>query len=215
MIAHLLETNILSMHHHLIPPCIMREAGLKVNNIHKMYCADPSIDDHCISFKDTHLRIQLQLNGIFSYFNTCKLLSSELYGKNKVFITPDASELNPPCMSYTQDELAMTNHKGEIPTHSTHIKVPMQLSDDPYEIFELGSVKTLEYDIAVHAITSDFHKAEPQDTSRYDTDASFASCLNSKLEESKFGATIGSTTSSSKYCCLFLGKTPSAMTSEA
>ena len=91
MIVHLLETYVLSMHHHLIPSCITREAGLKVNDIHKIYCAGPSIDDQCISFKDTYLRIKLQQNGIFSYFNTCELLSSELYGKNKALIKPDAS----------------------------------------------------------------------------------------------------------------------------
>ena len=50
------------------------------------------IDDHNISFKDTDLGISLQTNGIFPYFNTHKRLPSELYGKAKVFITPDESE---------------------------------------------------------------------------------------------------------------------------
>ena len=38
--------HINSMNHHLIPPFIMREAGLKVNDIPKMHYTDPSIDDH-------------------------------------------------------------------------------------------------------------------------------------------------------------------------
>ena len=38
--------------------------------------------------------------------------------------------------------------------------------------------------------------AEPQNTSSYKADASFVSCLNPRLEESKFGTTISSTTSS-------------------
>ena len=59
----------------------------------------------------------------------------------------------------------MTNHKGEIPTHSTHIKVPIQLSNDSYEIFELGSIKTFDYDINVHTVISGCNKAELQDTS--------------------------------------------------
>lgn len=58
------------------------------------------IDDHYISFKDTYLRIPLQTNELFSYFNTHKPLHSELYGKAKVFIKPDESEWNPHCMSY-------------------------------------------------------------------------------------------------------------------
>ena len=50
------------------------------------------IDNHYISFEDTCLRIPLQTNVIFSYFNTHKLLHSETYGKTKVFITPGESE---------------------------------------------------------------------------------------------------------------------------
>ena len=92
--------HIESMHDHLILPFIMREARRNVNDIPKMNCTDPSINDHCISFKDTDLRISLQLNGIFSYFNTRKPLPSELYEKNKVFITPDAIEWNHHCKSY-------------------------------------------------------------------------------------------------------------------
>ena len=117
--------HINSMNHHLIPPFIMREAGLIVNDIPKMHCANPSIDDHCISFKDTDLRIPLQLNGIFSFFNTRKPLPSELHDKDKVFITPDASEWNPHCNSYAQNEVAMTNHEGDISSNTTQAKLPM------------------------------------------------------------------------------------------
>ena len=56
----------------------------------------------------------------------------------------------------------MTNHKGEISTHSNHIRVPMQVLDDSYKIFELGSIKTLDYDITVHTAISGFLKAESQ-----------------------------------------------------
>ena len=204
--------HMVKMNHHLIPPFIMREGGVVVNDIPKMHCTAPTINDHCISFKDTNLRIPLQLNGIFSYFNTRMPSPSELYGKDKVFITPDASDWNPHCMSYAQNELAMTNYEGEISTNSTHKMLHMQHSDDPYDIFELDSVKTSEYESAVDAAISSCHKAEPQDTSRYDTDAGFASRLNSKLEESRFGATIGSTTSSSDDCCLFIGQKPLNLT---
>ena len=97
------------MKHNLIPPFIMREGGVIVNDIPKMHCSDPTINDHCISFKDANLRIPLQLNGIFSYFQTRKPLASELYGKDKIFITPDSSEWNPHCESYSHNESIMTN----------------------------------------------------------------------------------------------------------
>ena len=48
-----------SMSHNLIPPFIMREGGVIVNDIPKMHCEFPCIDDHCISFKDIDLRIPL------------------------------------------------------------------------------------------------------------------------------------------------------------
>ena len=51
--------HIETMQHNLIPPFIMREGGVQVNDIPKIHCTDPDIDDHCISFKDTELRIQL------------------------------------------------------------------------------------------------------------------------------------------------------------
>ena len=125
-----------TMQYNLIPLFIMREGGLIVNDIPKMHCDDPCIEDHCILFKDIDLRIPLQLNGIFSYFNSRKPLPSELYDKDKVFITPDASAWNHHCISYTQNELAMINHEGNILTNSIHVKIPMQKSNDLDEIFE-------------------------------------------------------------------------------
>ena len=118
----------------------MREGGLTVNDIPKMHCDDPCIEDHCILFKDIDLRIPLQLNGIFSYFNSRKPLPSELYDKDKVFITPDASEWNPHCASYSHNESIMTNYEGEM---ATPLPSPMdkELTFDTDEIFELASVK--------------------------------------------------------------------------
>ena len=108
----------------------------------------------------------------------------------------------------------MTNHEGDISSNTSQAKLPMQPSHDPNEIFELASVHTAQYECAVDAAISSCYKAEPQDTSRYDTDAAFASCLNSKVEKAKFGATIGSTTTSDKDCCLFLGQHDLNLTSE-
>ena len=106
--------HIPSMRYTLIPPFIMREGGLIVNDIPKMHCEYPTIEDHCILFKDIDLRIPLQLNGIFSYFNSRMPLPSELYDKDTVFITPDASEWNPHCPSYSHNESIMTNYEGEM-----------------------------------------------------------------------------------------------------
>jgi len=95
--------HINTMSHNLIPPFIMREGGVIVNDIPKMHCDSTCIDDHCISFKDIDLRIPLQLNDVFSYFHSRKPLPNELYDKDKVFIIPEPSEWNPHCPSYSHN----------------------------------------------------------------------------------------------------------------
>ena len=83
-----------------ISPFTMREGGITVNDIPKLYCVDPTINDQCIYFKDTKLRISLQLNCVLSYVNTRNPPPSELYDKYRIFITPNAIEWDPNCLSY-------------------------------------------------------------------------------------------------------------------
>ena len=206
--------HIKTMHHNLIPPFIMREGGVIVNDIPKMHCSNPSTDDHCLSFKDSDVKIPLQLNGIFSYFKSRKPLLSELYDKDKVFITPDASEWNPHCTSYSHNESIMTNYEGELTCPSSQTRMDKERTSNPDDIFELACVQTSAYDTAVDAAISSCFKAEPRDIARYDTDAGFAACLSARAEQSKFGATIGSTTISNKDCCLFKGQIPLQISTE-
>ena len=56
------------MKHNLIPPFILREAGLTVSDIQKIHCDKPTIEDHSIYDEKTKLWIPLQLDGKFSYF---------------------------------------------------------------------------------------------------------------------------------------------------
>ena len=99
----LIITNALhipSMNHNLLPPFILRQGGIVVNDTPKIHCTDPTSDDLCMLFPQSELRIPLKLNGIFSYFNTRKPLPSELCTKDKIFITPDSVEWNPNCQSF-------------------------------------------------------------------------------------------------------------------
>ena len=59
-----------TMDHNLIPPFLMRQAGLYVDEMPKHQCALPTIDNHVIYVSDTRLRIHLALNEIFSFFRT-------------------------------------------------------------------------------------------------------------------------------------------------
>ena len=67
------------MPHNLIPPFIMREAGITVNDVPRIH-TDPeelSSETHCIAAKaksnGVNLKIPLKLDGVFSYFPTRKL----------------------------------------------------------------------------------------------------------------------------------------------
>ena len=121
--------------------------------------------------------IKQQLNGLLSYFNTRKSVESELYSKDKICITTDASEWNPHYLSFLYNESALINYGGKITSPSDQTKIPMEPAFDPDEIFEMASVHTTDYDTAVDYAVISYFKAKSQDTSHYDTDTGFASCL--------------------------------------
>ena len=52
----------------LIPPFLMREAGIVVNDVPKIHMDNPQVEDHILYFKDKDLRIPMSLDGIFSIF---------------------------------------------------------------------------------------------------------------------------------------------------
>ena len=59
------------LQNNLIPPFIMREGGVTVNDVPKIHVENPSVENHSIAFPDeADLRIPLYLSGIFSFFYT-------------------------------------------------------------------------------------------------------------------------------------------------
>ena len=52
-----------SMVNNLIPPFIMRESGIQVNDTPKIQIESPGVDDHSILFPSTSFRIQMSLWG--------------------------------------------------------------------------------------------------------------------------------------------------------
>ena len=79
------------LRNNLILPFVMRAAGVTLNETPNIHSKDPTIDDHCITFEDSDLRIPQQLKGVFSYFHTRKPTLSELHECPKLFLTPDAN----------------------------------------------------------------------------------------------------------------------------
>ena len=67
-----------SMNHKLIPPFIMREAGLKVEEQAKIHIKEPAKENQSIYSSEINLRIALQLGGVFLVFKTRKLNDEEI-----------------------------------------------------------------------------------------------------------------------------------------
>ncbi len=104
-----------SMEHHLIPPFLLREAGLIVNDVPKIQSEYPTEDTHSIFDRSTGLRIPLQLHGIFSCF-TCRGMTKEEMENWKDFpvihITP-CGEWNPYDSVYAEEEATFFTPNGE------------------------------------------------------------------------------------------------------
>eukprot|EP00957_Ditylum_brightwellii_P171068 13023197-Ditylum_brightwellii.AAC.1 len=52
-----------SIDHNMIPPFVLREAGIMMNETSKIYKENPTVDDHAITFPTSRLRIPLGLWG--------------------------------------------------------------------------------------------------------------------------------------------------------
>ena len=106
-----------SMEHNLIPPFIMREGGLVVNDIPRIHSGEEvGHNTHCILAHDGSLRIPLQLKGIFSYFPTRTLTPEENEDPEAleaVLLTPDAATWSPNDSSYREHEESFLNEYGE------------------------------------------------------------------------------------------------------
>jgi hypothetical protein len=106
-----------SMDHNLLPPFLVREACLFLDETPKFQSTDPSRDNHVILDDETGMRIHLQLNGTFSYFPTRSLtLDEQLNWDNYpvVYLTPDSDRWDPQSTHYAEAEAAMIDNCGEV-----------------------------------------------------------------------------------------------------
>ena len=190
-----------NLKHNLIPPFLMREAGLVINDTAKIHCPDPTPLDHAVSFPDKELIIPLHLNGIFSFFHTRKPNEEELESLDKIFITPDSSWWNPYCRSFELNERSMTQYDGEITPLERQTRL---LHDNQTTESFVSSVSLEQYDatvdtVAEHAFVAEDHKPA------IGQDEDFLNALENRAEISKAMSTLGTIGSSSSQEDLFDG----------
>ena len=108
------------MENNLIPPFIMCEAGLLVDDVASICCGENvSHYSHCIIVieADIEVRIPLILDGIFSYFPTWSLTYEEIGNIDHVgliFFTLDSTSWGPYDDAYEEDECNFLDKKGGI-----------------------------------------------------------------------------------------------------
>ena len=81
------------MDHKLIPPFILHEAGLTVNDNAMIHLNKPYINDHAIIYPKSDLRIRLHLHGTFFCFSTQMPTPDEILNPDYrvVVITPEGA----------------------------------------------------------------------------------------------------------------------------
>ena len=105
-----------NMEVNLIPPIIMRIAGLEVDECPKFLSKNPTESNHSIFFPDEDLRIPLLIEGIISYIPTRKP-SLEEYNERAgdyLLLTPNLPDWNPHSDVYKDQEYGMLDYNGNI-----------------------------------------------------------------------------------------------------
>ncbi len=190
-----------SMTNNLIPPFIMREAGIDVNDTPKIHVNDPTIQDHSIYFSEAKFRIPLRLSGIFSFFETAKPTVDDCETIEEVFtLTPE--KWNPHSTSFAMNEDSMTDFEGNIAARSDQVRVLMDELPGSEEKLMLSSVEVAHVDAVIdHA----FQHREEEESISHDANAThkstthenhetFYEALRDKVEASKFACAVGATT---------------------
>ena len=101
------------MDNNLIPPFMLWEMGVTVNDVPKIHKEDPTVDDHMITFMETGFRIPLSLLGIFSYFPTSKPTHDSLLNPTEVYVLSPAT-WSPHSDAYSTNEESMLDWEGKM-----------------------------------------------------------------------------------------------------
>ena len=133
------------MKHNLVPPFMIREQGIQVNDTPKIQVNDPTTSDHSIYFPKTGFRIPLSLWGVFSYFPSSKPTAQTLQETEEVYLqTP--SRWNPHCDSYAQNEGNMLDWEGNMVERKDRMQI--LIDDLPDGAKMVGSTQISKVELA-------------------------------------------------------------------
>ena len=144
------------MDNNLIPPFMLREMGVTVNDIPKIHKEVPTVDDHAITFVETGFRIPLSMWGIFSYFPTSKPTHDDLLNPNEVYILSPAT-WNPHSNAYSTNEESMLDWEGNMrPKKDNQHRIVLDNVEDDANMVASLFITPLEQEaIDTHSVEDD------------------------------------------------------------
>jgi len=175
------------MDHNLLPPFMLREAGVNVKDTPKIQVNEPTEEDHAITFPETEFRIPLSLWGIFSYFPTTKPTKEDLVEPSDVYmLTP--SRWNPHSDAYARNEESMLDWEGNMKQPKDRVRVV--IDDIPEDEAMVSSLLISDAEWA--RVDSLLMHPDPSDEEEPVT-LSFDQALSQKAGEGDYKMSIGST----------------------
>jgi hypothetical protein len=127
-----------SMTYNLVPPFVMREAGIIVRDTPKSHMEEPTEEEHALTFPETGFRIPLSLTGTFSFFPTTKPSVNDLTDPEEVYILTPAT-WDPHLDVYAMNEESMLDWEGNLkPKKEREYKIV--LDDIPEDDVEMASL---------------------------------------------------------------------------
>jgi hypothetical protein len=157
-----------SMERNLIPPFVMREAGLIMNDVPRIHCREElNNESHCIVSKEADMRIPLQLRGILSGFDSRALTREEENDYDEldvVIINPDSVEWDPYSDHYAENEKQYLMWDGDIqvPTRPLDRQSLISDNDMAMETFAIN-VSGEQWEEALDDAVEHINAFNPQD----------------------------------------------------
>ena len=133
------------MDHHLIPPFIMREARLVVNDVAKIHCKWRTQEDHSIIDWDSKLHIYLRLDGIFSSFPTRKPSDADLQREHIECIYLSPANWNPNSDHFSNNEDMLIDFEGRaLENDSSARKVERSYLIEETDVVEFDPISVVQ-----------------------------------------------------------------------
>jgi hypothetical protein len=188
-----------AMENNLIPPFVMREAGIIVNDTPKIQINDPTVDDHTIIFEETLFRIPLSLWGVFSYFPTSAPTTNQVDACDDVYLLTPNGAWNPHSDAYARNEENMLDWEGNMVKKQHRKQILLSEIQEDTAMASAAMISAIESQavdrmMPTEAFVSSIDSESPTSTVSpiYDQDR-LCSLLCERAQDSQFMISVGST----------------------